>query len=146
MSAKKEKIVEILERYEDYLSDGYVFYSDDVQATLLIIADEIITVIDTKEQSSSSHDTTKAEICPYHKCDIKFAGSIVVSKVDFCTCGGKLSPHTASPKPETRSPNLPPLYEVKKHVSSEMWRGAFKTDSMSITELAYDFILKYRDD
>jgi hypothetical protein len=42
----------------------------------------------------------------------------------------------------TNRSKLPTLDEVKRHVSREMWRGAFKTDSMSIVELAYDFILQ----
>lgn len=50
---------------------------------------KLAVVMDALKPSTNN---ARAEICPYHKCDIKFAGSCVVSRVDFCRCGGKLSP------------------------------------------------------
>jgi hypothetical protein len=35
-------IVEILLKHEDFLSDGYGFYSSNVEDRLLLIADEIL--------------------------------------------------------------------------------------------------------
>jgi len=42
----KEKVVEILKHYEDSLSDGYGYYTEDVQAKLSNIANKIISALD----------------------------------------------------------------------------------------------------
>ena len=49
----QQKIVEILESWEDRLSDGYGYYvtPEDVQETLRKIADEIIAVINNQSDA-----------------------------------------------------------------------------------------------
>ena len=66
----QQKIVEILESWEDRLSDGYGYYvtPEDVQETLREIADEIIAVINKPSTPIKCKCDDCEEPSEYHYC------------------------------------------------------------------------------